>query len=240
LPSSERRRSRRGRGAGACWRFVDPARDGRTAVVFWDPAARPDVLQISLRPPLHPGEDRQTLSLAALPGRKALLVERDAIGGLRGRQHLWIRLATGDFQLVADTFAPPRPAGESLVATPVGTAPAIWEARFAFTDIGDRQLAALNRLRRGMGWAAGKTREPPALPTHRSFYVRYLRAFDLARAGTPQRAIAEALFSPAIVARHWTDPSNRLKRQLRYAVRQGEALVHGGYLNLLRRADRFA
>jgi hypothetical protein len=183
----------------------------------WLPSVRPDVLHVTVRSPLG-SELADSLHLEQLPGRKVVVRSQ-------GVEHLWIRLPTGDFQLMATSFDD-MPAG----ATWLITVPVISE--------GDRQLAAMLRFRRGLRLLTQRSTELPTdhLPVNRALLARYLRALDADLDGLPLRRVAELLFGVQRVAADVHTSNQNLIKQASYAVRRGRALMAGDYLDLVRRA----
>ena len=92
-----------------------------------------------------------------------------------------------------------------------------------------RRLVALVRLGR---FPRGLFPLPPARRARR--WMMALRALDARRAGAAHREIAAALFGEAMVAADWDGPSAYLRCRVQRLIRLGEALVQGGYRDLLR------
>jgi hypothetical protein len=164
------------------------------------------------------GELGEPLRLAALPGRKVVVRSQ-------GVEHLWIRLPTGDFQMIATSFDDVPPDGTWLITVPV-------------ISHSDRQLAAMLRVRRGLRLLTQGSGEMPTdhLPVNRVLLARYLRALDDDLAALPLRRIAERLFGIARVADDVRTPNQNLIKQASYAIRRGRELMAGGYLDLVKRA----
>lgn len=215
--NSNARRWRSRLGAGASWRFEDPDLNGEMAAPVWLPDVRSDVLHVTIHDTWH-GEFAEPLQLERLPGRKVVVRSQ-------GVEYLWIRLPTGDFQLVATSFDAAPPGGTWLITVPI-----IAE--------GDRQLAAMLRFRRGLRLLAQRTADLPTdhLPVNRVLLARYLKALDGDLAGLTVRHIAERLFGAERVAEDVRTPNQNLIKQASYAVRRGRTLMVGGYLDLLKRA----
>ena len=121
-------------------------------------------------------------------------------------------------------------AGGTVLAGPV-------RLRFEFAGLAGmeaklltlRRLVALVRLGR---FPHGLFPLPPARRARR--WMMALRALDARRAGATHREIAAALFGEAMVAADWDGPSAYLRCRVQRLIRLGEALVEGGYRDLLR------
>ena len=121
-------------------------------------------------------------------------------------------------------------AGGTVLAGPV-------RLRFEFAGLAGmeaklltlRRLVALVRLGR---FPRGLFPLPPARRARR--WMMALRALDARRAGATHREIASALFGEAMVAADWDGSSAYLRCRVQRLIRLGEALVQGGYRDLLR------
>ena len=164
------------------------------------------------------GEIDEPLRLDRLPGRKLIIRSQ-------GVEHLWIRLPTGDFQMMATSFDAKPEDGTWLITVPV------------ISD-GDRQLAAMLRFRRGLRLLRQQNGEMPTdhLPVNRAMLARYLRALDADLAGLSLRQVADILFGVERVADDLKTPNQNLIKQAGYAIRRGRALMAGDYLGLVKRA----
>ena len=91
-----------------------------------------------------------------------------------------------------------------------------------------QRLLALHRLGR---FARGLY--PPETKAER--WVMMLRAHDLSVAGASQREIAAGLFGPE-ASREWRTQSDYLRLRIQRLLRDADGLIHGGYLDLLRRS----
>ena len=92
-----------------------------------------------------------------------------------------------------------------------------------------RRLVALIRLGR---FPRGLFPLPPVGRARR--WMMALRAMDARRAGATHREIAAVLFGEAMVAADWDGRSAYLRCRVQRLIRLGEALVQGGYRDLLR------
>jgi len=112
----------------------------------------------------------------------------------------------------------------------------VW-LRFEFTGLAGmevklltlRRLVALVRLGR---FPRGLFPLPPVRRARR--WMMALRALDARRAGATHREIAAALFGETRVAADWDGSSAYLRCRVQRLIRLGEALVQGGYRDLLR------
>jgi hypothetical protein len=64
-------------------------------------------------------------------------------------------------------------------------------------------------------------------------WMMALRALDARRAGATHREIATALFGEATIETDWDGSSAYLRCRVQRLIRLGEALVRGGYRDLL-------
>ncbi len=69
---------------------------------------------------------------------------------------------------------------------------------------------------------------------HSRRYTEILRMLSLKKSGIPQRKIAEILFSRKRIEIEWNDPGGYLRDPVRRALRRGEQLLLGKYLDLLK------
>lgn len=92
-----------------------------------------------------------------------------------------------------------------------------------------RRLAALMRMGR---FPRGLFPPPPARRARR--WMMALRALDARRAGATHRDIAAALFGETRAAADWDGSSAYLRCRVQRLIRLGDALVQGGYRDLLR------
>ncbi|WP_245435049.1 DUF2285 domain-containing protein [Mesorhizobium sp. WSM3879] len=153
--------------------------------------------------------------LAAMPCRAALVITAD------GRQHVMLRNAHRDLQLVVEGADVLRPVRLSVDA--------IWPA-----DRMRQQLNAFECLN-----ALHATGQLPARlfpPEARASRLRFvLQALDGSLAGASHREIARALLDQQRVQADWTDPRNHLRDRIRRAVRRGHMLMGHGYQDFLAR-----
>lgn len=84
-------------------------------------------------------------------------------------------------------------------------------------------LCRLGRFARGLN--------PPERAAHK--WILTLRAWDAVHAGASQREIASELFGAARVNEDWRRDSDYLRGRVQRLVRNGDALVSGGYRELL-------
>lgn len=90
-----------------------------------------------------------------------------------------------------------------------------------------QQLLALHRLGR---FACGL--HPRETKAER--WVMMLRAHDLSALGASQREIAGELFGGAAASTEWRTRSDFLRLRIQRLLRDGNAMIRGGYLDLLR------
>jgi hypothetical protein len=192
--------------------LVDPRLDARQVSPVWVIGAAPPVTVV--RDEMYSHRAGETVaehfSLWRFPGAKALF---DDGGGLR----LVVRLVSQDVQVrlgdrltTGDRFAYQIPA--------VGDDRAVCAALTAFR--------ALIPAARG-GWES--SRERPGRGD--LFHVRALQVLDGLAAGASQRELGVALFGAA-AARGW-QPDGALRAQVRYLIRRAQALMVGGYRELI-------
>ena len=93
-----------------------------------------------------------------------------------------------------------------------------------------------HRVMRCDGLLQGRApqRTVAALPANRVAiaHMRSLQALDGLLAGASQREIAGVLFGKSRVERNW-HADGELRAQIRYLIRRGEALMQGGYADLV-------
>ncbi|QGX80593.1 DUF2285 domain-containing protein [Mesorhizobium japonicum R7A] len=181
------------------------------AAVFWCSRQCPHVLPVIAKKALSP----ETLSfdLARLPCRAALMITAD------GRQHVMLRNAHRDLQLVVEGAEVLRPVRLSVDA--------IWPA--------DRMRQHLNALECLNAFhATGQFPDRLFPPEARASRLRFvLQALDGSLGGASHRQIAMALLARQRVQADWTDPRNHLRDRIRRAVRRGHMLMDRGYRDFL-------
>jgi hypothetical protein len=189
----------------ALQKFHDPSVDARNAQPDWL-VYPPDAIQV------HPSLDRSPRSdgfrLWRLPGHKRM--EHDG-----SRLRMVAQLATCVLRLV---LAPTIEDGAAIVyAIPAGEDSALrWEAA-------ERTLAALDFSGTHVVTRPGRTDLTQ---------MRSLQALDGVGAGATMKQIAAALFGLRDTKARWHAESE-LRAQVRYLVRRGLHLMHGGYRRLL-------
>jgi hypothetical protein len=110
---------------------------------------------------------------------------------------------------------------------------ALYAAQLPFDDLFEPRAHAARRLWRALsGHPPGPDfRQLP--PQRRGRLIQSLRALDARQDGASYRTIAAALFGPERVPeRGWK--SHDLRNRTIRLVRSGQALMRGGYLDLLR------
>lgn len=194
-------------GAGGCDFAVDPALRAIDADVFWLPDFRTSVVILTATP-----AEAAALTFAPSdwPNLRARRAENDG-------EHLLLRAGHEEHQL----WLPDPPQEGSLLAAIIPLDDATPQ----------RADAAMCFWRHTTGQ---QTRTGPSGHRRRLHIGNALRALDGHLSGATYRAIAESLFSPArIAAEPWKTASVR-DATIRL-VRNGLALMRGGYRNFLRR-----
>jgi hypothetical protein len=194
-------------GAGGCDFAADPTLRATEADVFWLPDVRASIVILAATP-----AESAALSFAPSdwPGLRARRAVHDG-------EHLILRSGRDEHQL---WLPDPPQEGSSLAAViPLD------EATLQRAD------AAMRFWRHTTGQ---RVRADPSSHTRRARIDKALRALDGHLHGVTYRVIAESLFSPArIAAEPWKTAS--LRDTTIRLVRNGVALMRGGYRNFLRR-----
>lgn len=193
-------------GTGGCLFVEDPSLDARQARPLWCVGQRPIVRLIP-----HTHLASQTFDLWAVPGRKSLC---------RDDQNLWLHGESGR-ELVTMLLSPDLGDGAPFAyALPAGAQ----HRRYRFQL--ESALALLQRETVSLPKALSR----PSLKA--ITYMRALQALDGTQAGISQRQIAVPLFGRERVAAQW-GPDSEVRAQVRYLIERGEALMEGGYRDLL-------
>jgi type VI secretion system activator RovC-like protein len=185
---------------GGCDFPIDPSLSAPDASVFWRPDAAPAVACVMhAAAPSSPS----AFSLETLP----VLDRRQAEDGL------WLRLTTGQAQLLGASAAP---TGLALL--------------LPFDDHLPVRTALAHRL-----WQSLQRRppaEPPLAPQRRWRIARALRAHDARAMGVSSKAMAQVVFgAPRVAAEHWK--TSALKAATVRLVASGRKWVAGAYRALL-------
>jgi hypothetical protein len=195
---------------GHCLFATSPDEDARSATVFWDPGACPNVLHLLALP----ARRRTTpFLLADSPLNASLLITPD------GAQHVAVRDGVRALQLCI--------LGENLLH-PVTL---VFDTAAALSPFPhqNQMLTCFQTYRAGQGLLE---RFFPADP-HATRLTFVLKALDGWLLGLPQREIALALYGRERVERDWRDPKENLRDQVRHAIARGRALVERGYCAFL-------
>ncbi|MPZ41196.1 MAG: DUF2285 domain-containing protein [Rhizobiales bacterium] len=194
---------------GACDFLLDPDRSASESAISWRPELVASILILEPAPTVFRTArrleqlDQTHVTLRAQPGGESSIVLADP---------------SGDHHLFADAIGPAQPLA---VLLPLDDSFHI------------RAEAALRFQRRLFGRAAGPLPRALALtPRHRQRLVRMVRALDGRSSGASYRDIAEVLFdTPWQSATEWKTSS--IRAQTIRLVKDGQTMMHGGYLRLL-------
>lgn len=201
---------RQSSGAGGCAFAIDPALDATTATVFWAPDIDPGTVVLTTVP-------------ATLPVESTVLPEFDLNTARAGPDGLSLVHGRGSRTVRLLLLSDASPAGPLVAVVSLGA------------DGLDR-IEAVARL-----WRAINGRRIPAdarlTSQQRRRLRRMLQAVDGRHEGATYREIAEAIFGAARVAdAPWK--TSALRDATIDLVKDGLALIAGGYRSLLRRRRR--
>jgi hypothetical protein len=181
--------------------------DARAALPMWDPEICPHVLRLVAFGPERPLAD--VLGVSLRPSRTARTEDGAyCVAYGEGDHSLQVRLR---WQRVR--------ASASLLAELPGPESSAWL----------NAIARFSRLR-ATGRIDDRVPQDPRGPR----LSMVLRALDASLAGASHREIAAMLVGPERVERDWRHPGQHLRDRIRRAVRRGQALMTGGYRELLR------
>ena len=185
-----------------------PDKDARSARVFWDPAACPEVIPARAEP-LTAGFG---LHLGDLAGSVSLLRDR------LGFQHILVQQGGHALQLAisgADVLRAVRLLTDLVVDQ-------------AASRVRLDAIARFNEL-----CHRGQIGPPPVVDPRNHRLRLVLQALDGFLENRSQREIAERMFGAARVRRDWRDPGGHLRDWVRRAIRRGRRLMEPEYLGLL-------
>lgn len=189
-----------------------PQADLASSLVMWRGEFDPAVVTAEVVPVRN--GDRNALDVSCLA--KPVLVAK----GASGWEHLLIGDGTGQIRLDIRKG--------TVLNGPV-------QLRYDFEGAGaiTAKLLTVQRLL-ALNHKGGWPRRLSRTSRRSQRWMMALRTFDGCADGASQREIAAALLGRAVVERDWDGPSTYLRSRMRRLVKLGEAMVRGGYLNLLK------
>jgi len=183
------------------------------ATVIWHPRRLTRVL--ALHAIATDGKpDHAPFRLADLRCNTTLLMTAD------GLQHLLLRDGRHSLQFLVEGASVRDP-----VRLCTGVVFALSDARFRL-----KMMQSFNDLRVTGRILRSHAPAQPATPR----LDDVMRALDASQGGARTREIAEVMFGKSAVAQGWKKRNKYFRDHVRRAVRRGEALMKGGYLNFLR------
>ena len=197
-------------GNGGCSFAEDPDTDASSARILWRSDRDPAILVARAEPTGRDDLDR--FDLDALPETTTLLA------GANSHEHLVI--TDGIHQLRLEIEG-------TLLGGPVRL-----HYQLAGFEGVEHQLHTLRRLLALLRLGRFALGLEPAEPRV-DRWILMLRAHDLDVLGASQREIARDLFGAERVAEEWRTTSDSLRLRVQRLLRDGRAMVNGGYRDLL-------
>lgn len=189
--------------------FEDPALDARNAHPLWWPQAA-DVVRLTQAPATWV-DAASRFSIWPIPGRKTLWHDGGSLILCKATAATPLRIAVPDSLAEGDPFA--------YLVRVDARAQARW-----------RRIRRCDALLRAEGSRSVKS----AMPVDRVAlaHLRSLQALDGVEARASQRQIARVLFGASRVDQDW-HADGELRAQVRYLIQRGQALMRGGYADLV-------